>query len=215
MLILNSAVNEGVVGVKEKRAKYKEEFRMEILDAARELFVNEGYEKFSMRKLAEKIEYSPTTIYLYFKDKDALLFAICEEFAEHFFTKLKHIRSHSNGPLDALRQALLYRIAFGLANPNQYRVFFFTNPNVYGTREDFMKRESIARDSYLVFMEMVQECIATGEFRDLGAEVITQALAAATHGLIAANIFNKSFPWADQNELAPTLVDGLLRGFQK
>ena len=204
-----------MVGVKEKRAKYKEEFRQEILDAARDLFINEGYEKFSLRKLAEKIEYSPTTIYLYFKDKDALLFAICEEFAERFFTKLNYIRSHSKGPLDALRQAMLYRIEFGLDNPNQYRVFFFTNPNVYGTQEDFMTRKSIARDSYLVFREMVQECIETGKFQDLGVEVITQALAVATHGLIAANIFNKSFPWADQNVLATALVDGLLRGFQK
>ncbi len=58
---------------KEKRAKYKEEFPREILDAARSLFVSEGYANFSMRKLAEKTEYSPTTINLYFKDKDDLL----------------------------------------------------------------------------------------------------------------------------------------------
>jgi len=203
------------MGVREKRAKYKEEFRREILDAARELFLNEGYEKFSMRKLAEKIEYSPTTIYLYFKDKDELLFAICEEFAEQFLTHLNYIRSHSKGPLDALRQALLYRVDFGRSNPNQYRVFFLTNPNVYGSQEEFMKRESMARDSYLMFREMVQECIETGNFRDLGAEVITQVLAAATHGLIAVDIFNKGFPWADRNRLARELVDGLLRGFQK
>ena len=69
------------MGIREKRAKYKEEFRREILDAARELFLSEGYEKFSMRRLAEKIGYSTPTIYLYFKDKDDLLFAICEEFA--------------------------------------------------------------------------------------------------------------------------------------
>jgi AcrR family transcriptional regulator len=203
------------MGIKEKRAKYKEEFRREILDAARELFLNEGYEKFSMRKLAEKIGYSPTSIYLYFKGKDDLLFAICEEFAERFVTTLNDIRSRSNDPLDALRQAMLYRIEFGLNNPNQYRVFYFSNPHVYGTGEDFMKRESIARNSYFVFREMVQECIETGKFRDLGAEVITQSLAAAAHGLIAANIFVKSFPWADQNTLANALVDGLLRGFQK
>jgi AcrR family transcriptional regulator len=203
------------MGVKEKRARYKDEFRREILDAARELFINEGYEKFSMRRLAEKIGYSPTTIYVYFKGKDDLLFAICEEFAEHFFNTLNFIRSHSSGPLDALRQALLYRIEFGLDNPNQYRVFFFMNPNVYGAREDFMKRESIARDSYLLFRELVQECVETGKFRDLGSDVMTQALAAATHGLVVANIFNRSFPWADRNILADVLVDGLLRGFQK
>ena len=203
------------MGIREKRAKYKEEFRREILDAARELFLSEGYEKFSMRRLAEKIGYSTPTIYLYFKDKDDLLFAICEEFAEHFITHLNHIRSHSNDPLDTLRQALLYRIDFGLNNPDQYRVFFLAKPNVYGSQEEFIQREAMARDSYFVFREIVQECIETGKFRNLGAEVITQVLAAATHGLIAVNIFNKNFPWADRNLLAHVLVDGLLRGFQK
>ena len=203
------------MGVKEKRAKYKQEFRQDILDAARELFLNDGYERFSMRRLAEKIEYSPTTIYLYFKDKDDLLLAICEEFAEAFFTHLKEIRANADDPLDALRQALLYRIDFGLNNPNQYRVFFLTSPNVYGPDGEFLKKESIARDSYFLLREMVIECIKTGKFRDLGAEVITQALAAATHGLIIVNIVNKGFPWADRKVLAQTLVDGLLRGFQK
>jgi len=168
-----------------------------------------------MRRLAEKIGYSTPTIYLYFKDKDDLLFAICEEYAEQFITHLNHIRSHSNDPLDTLRQALLYRIDFGLNNPDQYRVFFLAKPTGVGAQEEFMKRESMARQSYFVFKEIVQECIETGKFRNLGAEVMTQVLAAATHGLIAVNIFNKSFPWADRNMLAHTLVDGLLRGFQE
>lgn len=203
------------MGIREKRAKYKEEFRREILDAARELFLSEGYEKFTMRRLAQKIEYSPPTIYLYFKDKDDLLFAICEEVAEHFITHLNYIRSHSNDCLDTLRQALLYRIDFGLNNPDQYRVFFLAKPYGNGSQEEFMKKESMARDSYFVFREIVQECIETGQFRNLDAEVITQVLAVATHGLIAVNIFNKNFPWADRNKLAHALVDGLLRGFQR
>ena len=203
------------MGVKEKRAKYKQEFRQDILDAARELFLNDGYEKFSMRRLAEKIEYSPTTIYLYFKDKDALLFAICEDFAEKFLTHLNYIRSQSDDPLKTLRAALLYRVDFGLSNPNQYRVFFLTSPNVYGAEGEFMKKKSMARDSYLVLKEMVQDCIKKGKFRDLGVEVIAQSLAVSTHGLIIVNIVNKTFPWVDRKVLAPALVDGLLRGFQK
>src|SRR5271169_4067671 len=110
------------MGVKEKRTKYREEFRREILDAARELFINEGYEKFSMRRLAEKIDYSATTIYLYFKNKDDLLFAICEEFFGDFFTQLSHIRAVSQDPVETLRQAVLYLMNFGLKNPNQYKL---------------------------------------------------------------------------------------------
>lgn len=203
------------MGVKEKRTKYREEFRREILDAAREIFVNEGYEKFSMRKLAEKIDYSPTTIYLYFKDKDKLLLAICEEVAEQFFADLNHIRAHHIDPLETLRQALLYLIEFGFNNPNQYKVFFFTSCDVYGAQEKFMEEESMARNSYFIFREIVRDCLEKGKLRKMDLEMLTQVLAVATHGLIAMTIYRKSFPWADRNMLARTLVDGLLRGYEK
>ena len=203
------------MGIKEKRAKHKEEFRREILDAARGLFINEGYEKFSMRSLADKIGYSPTTIYLYFKGKDDLLFAICEEVAEQFLANLNRIRTLQIDPLEALRQALIYNIEFGLNNPNEYKVFFFTNPNVYGTSKEFMEKESMGRNSYLVFREIVQACIKTGQLREIEAEVLTQVLSVATHGLIVMTNYHKNFLWADRKVLADTLVDGLLRGYQK
>jgi len=203
------------MGLQQRRAKYREEFRREILDAARELFINEGYEKFSMRKLAEKIDYSPTTIYLYFKDKDDLLLTICEEVAEQYFANLNHIRARRMDPLDTLRHALLYFIEFGFKNPNQYRVFFFTRPDVYGTRDEYMEKESMARNSYVIFREIVQDCIDAGKLQKLDTELLTQAFAAAVHGLVMMTILRKSFPWADRNKLAHTLVDGLLRGYLK
>lgn len=203
------------MGIKEKRNKKKEEFRREILNSARDLFIDVGYEKLSMRRLAEKIDYSPTTIYLYFKSKDDLLLAICEEVAEQFLTKLSHIRSVQSKPLEALRQAMLYLVTFAFENPNQYKVFFLTRPNVYGTQEEFMKRDSMARNSYFEFRKIVQVCIGEGKLRPMDIDVVTQVLATAPHGLITMTLYQNSFPWADRKVLATTLVDGLLRGFRK
>jgi len=203
------------MGVQEKRNKYKEEFRREILNSARDLFLAVGYEKFSMRRLAEKIDYSPTTIYHYFRNKDDLLLAICEEVAEQFLARMRYIRSVQRKPYEALRQAMLYLMEFAFENPHQYKVFFLTRPNVYGRQEEFMKRESMARDSYLEFREMVEACIEAGELRHMDIEVLTQVLAAAPHGLITMTLYRDSFPWADRKVLASTLVDGLLKGFQK
>ncbi|HKO02638.1 MAG TPA: helix-turn-helix domain-containing protein, partial [Thermoanaerobaculia bacterium] len=42
-----------------------------ILDAARELFATEGYDAVTMRRIADRIEYSPTAIYFHFNDKEA------------------------------------------------------------------------------------------------------------------------------------------------
>jgi AcrR family transcriptional regulator len=203
------------MGVKEKRHRYKEDFRREILSSARDLFIDVGYENFSMRRLAEKIDYSPTTIYHYLKNKDDLLLAICEEVAEQFMTRLRHIRSLQSNPLEALRQAMLYLLEFAFGNPNQYKVFFLTRPNVYGTQEEFMTRESMARNSYFEFRGIVQACIKAGKLRRMDIDVLTQVLATAPHGLISMTLYQNSFPWADRKVLATTLVDGLLRGFQK
>lgn len=201
------------MGVKEKRARNKEEFRREILDTARELFIKEGYERFSMRRLAEKIDYSATTIYLYFKDKDDLLFAICEEFFEHFSAQLNHIRSTSQDPVRTLHKALLYLMDFGLKNPNQYKLIFFTK-SVYGTREEWVEKESMARNTYFVFKDIVQECINAGKLRDIEVDVVVDTLAIASHGVIAKKIYCANFSNDRSEVVAHTLVDVLLRGLQ-
>jgi len=203
------------MGAKEKRRRYKEEFRREILNSARNLLIDDGYEKFSIRKIAEKIDYSPTTIYLYFKNKDVLLLAIREEIAEQFLTKLNHIRSVQSKPLEALHQAMLYLVEFAFENPNQYKVFFLTKPNVYGTKEEFMKRESMAQKSYFEFKKMVQVCVKEGKLRRMNIDVLTQVISTAPHGLITMTLYQSGFPWADRKVLATTLVEGLLRGFRK
>ncbi len=202
------------MGVKEKRAKYKEEFRREILDAARELFINEGYEKFSMRRLAERIDYSATTIYLYFRKKDDLLFAICEEFFGRFSDQLNHIRAISQDPVETLRQALLYLMDFGLENPNQYKLIFFTK-SVYGTREEWVEQESMARNTYFVFREIVQDCINAGKFQDIDVDVIVDTLSIASHGVMAKNIHCANFSKERSDIVAHTLVDVILRGLQR
>ena len=201
------------LGVIEKRAKHKEEFRREILDSAREIFINDGYDGFSMRRLAEKIDYSPTTIYLYFKNKDDLLFAICEEFFADFFTELNHIRSFSQDPVETLRQAFLYLVEFGLKNPNQYKVIFFTK-SVYGTMDQFVEKESMARNTYLVFKEMVRDCIKAGRLRERDEDVIAPALATASHGLVTMLLYRPDVLNKRRDVIARSLVDALLRGYQ-
>ena len=86
------------MGIKERRAREKEQLRQQILSAARELFVNEGYEKVSMRKIANKIEYSPTTIYLHFKDKADLLDFVCQETLLNLLNTLEELKSDINDP---------------------------------------------------------------------------------------------------------------------
>src|SRR5437016_9460690 len=67
------------MGIKERQERDREAVRRAILDAARDLFVSEGYANVSMRKIAERIEYSPASIYSYFPSKDDIFFELAEE----------------------------------------------------------------------------------------------------------------------------------------
>src|SRR5882762_4813068 len=105
------------MGVKERREREKTALREEILEAARELFVTEGYEKVSMREIAKKIEYSPTTIYLYFRDKQDLIHQVCQETFAMLIQTLKSLNLDLTSPVEGLRQAGYAYVHFGLEHP--------------------------------------------------------------------------------------------------
>src|SRR5512137_2656837 len=108
----------------DRRQRHRAYLRREILDAASQLFVEEGFQRVTMRRIAERIEYSPTTIYLYFKDKNELLTAVCEETFSQLAGRLERLSKSSTSPLGYLREGLKTYVEFGLANPDQYAATF-------------------------------------------------------------------------------------------
>src|SRR5690554_886786 len=64
---------EGRMGIAERRGRDREALRTRIVEAARDIVSEAGLDALSMRSIAERIEYSPGTIYLYFRDKNELL----------------------------------------------------------------------------------------------------------------------------------------------
>ena len=113
------------MGVKERREREKSETRDKILDAARELFVTEGYEGVSMRKVAEKIEYSPTAIYVHFADKQELFRELChEDYAQ--LAQVFQSSMISTDPAERLKQIGAIYVDFGTRYPNHYKFMFMT-----------------------------------------------------------------------------------------
>src|SRR5438132_13269991 len=100
------------MGIKERQVRDREAVRRAILDAARTLFVKEGYEHVSIRKIAERIEYAPGTIYLYFHDKAEILDRICEETFSKLAQRMHAINQDPADPLDDLRRGLRTSVQF-------------------------------------------------------------------------------------------------------
>lgn len=199
---------------KKKRQRLRrEELKRKILAAAGELFSQEGYANFSMRRLAAKIEYSPTTIYLHFRNKDDLLFSICEELYGVFVQRMAENRASRAGLLEVLRRSLHSYIEIGLANPEHYKTVFFTSPVVYGPPDEFMNRDTQHRRAYRAFSEMVGECMESGLLRPMDVETLVVVLWSAVHGLVTTIIYSGDFLGADTAAMADSLVEGLLRGY--
>src|SRR5438876_8995721 len=105
------------MGIKERQERDREAVRRAILDAARDLFVSEGYANVSIRKIAERIEYSPAAIYGYFPSKDDIFFALAEE-GFHLLSAPAH--EDPAAPLDQLRHAFWRLYEFSKQHPEYF-----------------------------------------------------------------------------------------------
>jgi AcrR family transcriptional regulator len=205
------------MGTAERREREKQETRERILDAARELFAREGYEAVSMRRIAERIEYSATALYFHFEDKEALFRELCHtDFLTlaHGFQELAAIRD----PIDRLQRIGLAYVRFGIEHPNHYRLMFMTpHPPVPAQEQAAQGRGNPEQDAYAFFAATIRECIASGrlrpEFDD--PDQIAQMLWAATHGVVALHIVMGKDDWVDWRPVLVTAevqIETLTRG---
>jgi AcrR family transcriptional regulator len=205
------------LGVAERRDRERQELRTRILDAARRLFVEQGYDAVTMRKIAEAIEYSPTAIYFHFHDKEALLRELCDtDFAAlaRQFQKIAKIAD----PVDRLRQIGRAYVAFAIDHPNHYRLMFMTpSPAAKKIEESRIARGNPEEDAYAFLKATVAEAIAAGrlrsEFQD--ADLVSQMVWAGTHGVVSLHIANGEdawVEWRDARKTAHTLIEVMIRG---
>jgi len=205
------------MGTVERRERERQELRTKIVDVAREMFAAEGYEAVTMRKIAERIEYSPTAIYAHFKDKNALIRELCETdflaFAQRFVAFLQ-----VDDPIERLRRAGVAYVDFAVDNPQHYRLMFLTpRPSIEG--EDTSGANDPGRNAYVFLRSTVADAMDRGLFRAelTDVDVVAQAIWAALHGVVALHITvcranDQWMSWAPLEERRALMSDVVLRG---
>ena len=174
------------------------------------MFADEGFEHVSMRKLARRIGYSPTAVYLHFANKDDLFRAVCDETFARLVARLeKQRRQHAGDALTILRTGLREYIAFGLKHPEHYIVTFLQRRTGASVR-DF--EDSTGEQAFGYLVRAVDDCIREGLFRPVQADVAAQTLWMSVHGLVSLLVMQKPFPFAPAAVLAEAQVDTLIRG---
>jgi AcrR family transcriptional regulator len=204
------------LGSKERREREKAELRDKILDAARELFVSEGFEAVSMRKLADRIEYSPTAIYLHFKDKEAVMRAVCDA---DFLTLAKQFRKIARiaDPVERLRAAGLAYAEFAFEHPNHYRLMFMTPHPPHVPEESEIQKGNPEEDAYAFLRATLADCIAAGRLRPelQDADLLAQVTWGGIHGVISLQIAKHNDDWIDwrpSDQRVELMMDVMIRG---
>jgi AcrR family transcriptional regulator len=211
------------MGTRERRDRQRDELRSKILDAARTLFVEQGYEAASMRKIADAIEYSPTAIYAYFKDKAELMQQLCQ----HDFQSLAHVfhdLAQIADPIERIRETGKTYIKFAAENPHHYRFMFMTpHAEIQGeceiqqAYERDPNKDNPNENSYLFLLLACEQAIKEGRLRPelTDPQLVAQTFWAAVHGVASIEVTFKNDPWMQMASLelrAATMIDGILRG---
>jgi len=84
------------MGIEERREREKKMRRRQIMDAAKMVFASKGFGGATMENIAEKAEFSPATLYLYFKNKDALFASLNLRMLRDLISKMDDVRDQKN-----------------------------------------------------------------------------------------------------------------------
>jgi AcrR family transcriptional regulator len=206
--------------MKERRERHKRELRQTILEAATELFEQQGYEGFSLRQVAEAIGYSATTIYLYFKDRDDLLHAVCRQGFERFSHDLAQAFDSTSDPLERLRALSWAYCCFGLDYPLYYRVQFMGSQAWLQRLYDEVAQTEAegGRTPRSLNYQAVQLALEAGVLRPGDPRRITHVIWAGQHGLLGLYMsMNGVVPGWERQGFEPMFaewIEATLRGLQ-
>ena len=201
------------VGVKERQEREREAVTEAILVAARELFVAEGYHHVSIRKIADRIEYSPAAIYSYFPSKDDIFFALAEEGFRLLFAEADRNRPDQVDVLTAVRRPFWCLYQFSRTHP-EYFALMFVDRSVPRIARDW-ERFGFVREMKIHISDLIRRAIETGVFpRETDPHAVFGILSATVVGAAVMQLCNRLAPGEDADELAAAALDAAIAGLR-
>ena len=214
-----------------RRKRERSEVRLKVLDAARELFASGGEDAVTLRRVGERIEYSATTIYLHFSNKEALIQEMCQEDFVAYSRVLQQVERVAD-PLARLRKVAAAYVDFGLLYPAHYRAMFMTPAGskplaegvpapITSTRESpsdpIYKLSPSPPGVYDFLHTAVFKAMAAGCFKPHYREVasIAQVIWSGLHGVVSLHLVRSrytSLTWRPVQSGAEMMVECLING---
>jgi AcrR family transcriptional regulator len=153
--------------------------RVNLIEAAARLLVEEGASALSTRRLAAEVGASTMAVYTYFSGMDELRLAVRKEGFDRFGNLLSEVQDTDDQVADVAAQGAAYFIN-ALTNPHLYR-FMFMEPHGEGD-------DSVGLWTFERLVSGVQRAIDAGRFAQSDAWSLATQLWAAAHGIVTLHL---------------------------
>lgn len=194
--------------------------REEILQAAKELFLEQGYEATTIRRIADRVGVSAPALYLYFPDKEQMMLALCDQTFGHLLRAVEEIEKTVTDPRQRIRRFGEAYLKFGLEHPDEYRLIFIGNNVPESVRKvgHRMPTDDPTRPGVggaLVFQRLVAafvEAQASGLALNYAPDTCAELCWMGIHGVVSVLITKPDFPWTNRDTLMNGMLDITLKG---
>jgi AcrR family transcriptional regulator len=193
------------MGITERKERDSLQMKRRILKTAMKLFLDKGYENVTIRRIATKIEYSPATIYLYYKDKNEILYDLQNEGFEMLFKAQQEVLAIED-PWERLRKHGRVYVTFALENREYYDLMFIIRGPAKKIKEQ-QEWEAGFR-SYDFLKENVVACMKAGYLPEANPDVATFAFWSLTHGIVSLIIRDRCIMYPEEH--LTSIIEGAL-----
>ena len=188
----------------------KNDLKRRILNTARHLLLRDGYASLSMRKIARAIDYSATSIYLYFDGKDDLFQALVEEGMKQLYRALQQTAARHTDPVARLEALSQCYVQYGLDNPEYYEIMFVLHPeHVAPFPADKYRR---ARRNLELFSEALAQGAKEGRLQVEEPRTAASSIWATLHGTVALLLARRIDAGIEQEVFIQTTIRQAIRG---
>lgn len=171
------------MGTAKRREKEREELKRLILDAAKELFVENGLEHTTMRNIADKIDYSVGTVYLYFEDKDSILFEINNSGFSLLKQYMIEAMSITEDPYQQLGNIARAYVKFALENRSLYDLMFIMTAPIDYICKHHGGEWGEGQNTFDFLQMLIQRCLDNKSILEGDSKTLSVLFWSIAHGM--------------------------------
>lgn len=180
---------------KKRQLEKQEEIRKIILEVSRNIISREGIEGLSIRKITNAMDYSPSIIYHYFKDKNEIIETIVNEGFEQILTSVRSVKRNEANPVKELKEIFLNYIKAALSIPEEYKAIMLNDDPTLLRRTGLLEKGISEKSATMhVLCDNLRRGVEQGCYSFCDTELTAQIIWTATFGLIVKLLIEKDIP---------------------